>query len=215
MGKLCVIVGAGETGETKIKVPAGALVIAADGGVRTLEALGISPDIILGDFDSLGHVPEGDNVIVVPSEKDDTDTMLAVKKALSLGADAIVIYGGTGGRFDHTVANLQTLKYIAQNGARGYLAGDGYISTAVMDGGIGFDRDFSGYVSAFCLGDRALGVCEKGLKYTLENAVLTDGFPLGASNEFTGEESEISVGSGCLLVVWAADSFDEKRYRIF
>ena len=94
------------------------LIIAADGGLRHTQALGLTPEVILGDFDSLGYVPEGANVF--PVEKDDTDAMLAVRRGLSMGADRFLLYGSVDGpRLDHTVANFQTLQYLADQGARG------------------------------------------------------------------------------------------------
>ena len=92
-----------------VALPKDAMILCADSGLRHARALGISPDWVLGDFDSSSEQPEGESVLRYPPEKDDTDTMLAVKQALSLGAEEIQIYGGLGGRFDHSIANVQTL----------------------------------------------------------------------------------------------------------
>ena len=127
----CVIVGAGELEDAVIRRREGDLVIAADGGLKYLERAGIAPDIALGDFDSLGYRPNLPEVIYHPPEKDDTDTMLAVREGFARGFDTFVIYAGLGGRLDHTVANLQTLAFIAENGGRGYLVGGSAVSTAV------------------------------------------------------------------------------------
>ena len=170
-------------------------VIAADGGLVHTKALGILPNEILGDFDSLGHVPEGANVF--PVEKDDTDAMLAVRRGLSL------LYGSLDGpRLDHTVANFQTLQYLADHGAVGYLAGTGYLVTVVKNGSISFPASAEGTISVFCMGRDAEGVTLKGLYYPLENGTLSAGFPLGVSNHFTGIPSEITVKNGSLLVLW-------------
>ena len=176
-------------------------VIAADGGLVHTKALGILPNEILGDFDSLGHVPEGANVF--PVEKDDTDAMLAVRRGLSLGYREFVLYGSLDGpRLDHTVANFQTLQYLADHGAVGYLAGTGYLVTVVNNGSISFPASAEGTISVFCMGRDAEGVTLKGLYYPLENGTLSAGFPLGVSNHFTGIPSEITVKNGSLLVLW-------------
>ena len=103
---------------------------------------------------------------------------------------------------DHTVANFQTLQFLADHGAVGYLIGNTAMVTVVKNGKITFPAGLSGTVSVFCMGPDAVGVTEKGLFYGLENAALTSGFPLGVSNHFTGEEAEISVKNGSLLVLW-------------
>ena len=104
-----------------VTLPKDAMILCADSGLRHARALGISPDWVLGDFDSSSEQPEGESVLRYPPEKDDTDTMLAVKQALSVGAEEIQIYGGLGGRFDHSIANVQTLRYLSEHGAVGSL----------------------------------------------------------------------------------------------
>ena len=177
------------------------LVIAADGGMRHTEELGITPDAVLGDFDSLGFCHEGANVF--PVEKDDTDAMLAVRLGLERGCEEFLLYGSLDGpRLDHTVANFQTLQFLADHGAAGYLIGNTTMVTVVKNGKITFPAGLSGTISVFCMGPDAVGVTEKGLFYGLENGTLSSGFPLGVSNHFTGEAAEISVKNGSLLVLW-------------
>ena len=176
-------------------------VIAADGGLRHTEKLNITPHIILGDFDSLGFTPQGANVF--PVEKDDTDAMLAVRKGLALGYREFWLYGSLDGpRLDHTIANFQTLQFLADRDAVGYLIGNHHIVTVVKNGVLRFPAGCSGTISVFCMGADAEGVTLKGLYYPLENGTLTAGFPLGVSNHFTGTEAEISVQNGSLLVLW-------------
>ena len=197
----CVIFCAAECDGLARPIGPDALVIAADGGLRHTEKLGITPDAVLGDFDSLGFCPEGANVF--PVEKDDTDAMLAVRLGLRRGCGEFLLYGSLDGpRLDHTVANFQTLQFLADHGAVGYLIGNTAMVTVVKNGKITFPAGLSGTISVFCMGPDAVGVTEKGLFYGLENAVLTSGFPLGVSNHFTGEEAEISVKNGSLLVLW-------------
>ena len=176
-------------------------VIAADGGLRHTRKLGITPDTVLGDFDSLGFTPEGANVF--PVEKDDTDAMLAVRRGLQLGYREFLLYGSLDGpRLDHTVANFQTLQYLADHGAVGYLIGNTTMVTVVKDGSISFPAGATGTVSVFCMGPDAQGVTLEGLYYPLQNGTLTPGFPLGVSNHFTGANAKISVEKGSLLVLW-------------
>ena len=175
--------------------------LAADGGLAHLNKLGLKPDGIIGDFDSLGYFPEGAEVF--PVEKDDTDAMLAVRKGLELGFRDFVIYGGLDGpRLDHTVANFQTLLFLADQGATGYLVGRDYIITVIRNGSISFGEDAKGIFSLFCLGPDARGVTIEGLHYPLTDGTLTSGFPLGVSNHFTGKRAKIAVKDGSLLAMW-------------
>lgn len=195
----CVIFCAGEFhGLTE---PVSGVCIAADGGLRHLEQLGLTPDVILGDFDSLGYVPQKANVF--PVEKDDTDAMLAVRKGLELGCDRFLLYGALEGpRLDHTVANFQTLQFLADRGAQGFLVGRNDIVTVIRNGSLTLPALDEGIVSVFCTGKDARGVTVRGLQYGLEQGTLTAGFPLGVSNHFVGTEAEITVEDGSLLILY-------------
>lgn len=199
--KKCVIFCAAECRGLLEPIRDGDFVIAADGGLRHTEAFDITPNEILGDFDSLGYIPEDSRVF--PVEKDDTDAMLAVRRGLQLGFREFWLYGSLDGpRLDHTIANFQTLQFLCDRGACGWLIGNEYIVTVVKNGMLRFPAGCSGTVSVFCLGPDAEGVTLRGLYYPLENGTLTAGFPLGVSNHFTGTEAEISVENGSLLVLW-------------
>jgi len=178
-----------------------ALVIAADGGLRHTRALDIVPDIVLGDFDSLGFVPEGAEIF--PVEKDDTDAMLAVRKGLAAGCREFILYGAMdGSRVDHTVANFQLLSFLADRGARGTLVGLRQCAMVIRDGTVRFPAESKGIFSVFCMGADAKGVTISGGQYPLQNGCLSAGFPLGVSNHFVGREVEISVEQGSLLIIW-------------
>jgi thiamine pyrophosphokinase len=180
---------------------ADAFVIATDGGLQHTQKLGVAPDVILGDFDSLGYVPEGANVF--PVEKDDTDAMLAVRHGLAVGCREFLLYGSLDGkRLDHTVANFQTLQFLADNGGFGYLIGEDYLVTVVKDGAVTFPAGAEGILSVFCMGADAEGVTIEGAQYGLTDGTLSAGFPLGVSNHFTGQEVKISVKNGSLLLLW-------------
>ena len=210
--KNCIIFCAGGFDALAAPIPDGAVVIAADGGLQYTRKLGLNPDVILGDFDSLGYIPEGANVY--PVEKDDTDAMLAVRRGLAMGCDTFYMYGGLeGSRLDHTVANFQTLQFLADRNARGYLIGKDYIVTVVKNGTLEFKKA-EGIVSAFCMGSDAHGVTITGLGYPLENGTLTAGFPLGVSNYFTEKPARIEVKDGSLLVLWdRKNGFPAQRER--
>ena len=200
MGK-CIVFCAAEFDRLACPIEPEDYVIAADGGLQHTQALGIEPQEILGDFDSLGYIPQ--DARVFPVEKDDTDAMLAARRGLALGFREFWYYGSLDGkRLDHTVANYQTLQYLADHGARGYLVGQDFLVTVVKEGRIFFPEGTEGLISVFCLGADALGVSLRGLYYSLKGGTLTAGFPLGVSNHFTGAPAEISVEAGSLLVMW-------------
>ena len=176
-------------------------ILAADGGLRHLEKLGLKPNGILGDFDSLGYIPTGAEVF--PVEKDDTDAMLAARKGLELGFREFWFYGSLDGpRLDHTIANFQTLQFLADRGAKAYLIGKDYLVTVIKEETITFPATATGILSVFCLGADAAGVTIRGAKYELEQGTLTAGFPLGVSNHFLGNEVTVSVEKGSLLILW-------------
>ena len=199
--KPCIIFCAAGFDGLLAPIRSDALTIAADGGLAHTQTLGIRPDVILGDFDSLGYVPEDSRVF--PVEKDDTDAMLAVRLGLERGCDQFLLYGAMDGpRLDHTVANFQTLAYLAEHGARGWLIGKDYIATVASRERLFFDPGCTGILSCFCLGRDITDLTLEGLKYPLTRGTLTAAFPLGVSNHFTGEAAKVTVGEGLLLLLW-------------
>lgn len=199
--KQCVIFCAGEFDGLIQPFTGEEFVLAADGGLAHVQKLGICPQGILGDFDSLGYIPE--DAKVFPVEKDDTDSMLAVRLGLERGFREFVLYGALDGpRLDHTIANLQTLCFLADRGARGHLVGKEHIVSVVKDGKLLFPPTATGIVSVFCMGENATGVCIQGLQYALENGVLSAHYPLGVSNHFIGKEATVQVRQGTLLAIY-------------
>ena len=142
-------------------------------------------------------------------DKDDTDTLAAIREGLEQSCGTFYIYGGTGGkRLDHTLANLQALLFLRRRGARGFLYDDDFVWTAIENEAFTVARTVEwGLFSAFCLGDRAEGVDEAGFQYPLKDAVLTPDFPLGVSNHILEAEARISVRKGALAVGWELPSF--------
>lgn len=202
--KRCFIFAAGTFYGLRERPAAGDFVIAADAGYRTCRQVGIVPDLLLGDFDSMDQPADFANVERSPVEKDDTDTMLAVRTGLARGCTEFYIYGGTGGkRLDHTLANLQTLLFLRRRGARGWLYGDDFVWTVIENESLTVEKTVEwGLFSAFCLGDRAEGVDEVGFQYPLSGAVLTPEFPVGVSNHIMESTASITVRRGVLAIGW-------------
>lgn len=197
-----MIFGAGDVYAPRRAKQKNDVVIAADGGYEKALEAGFSPDAVIGDFDS-GKQPEDTAAYVVKlnRDKDDTDMLAAVKLGLRRGYDVFAIYGGVGGRLDHTVANFGALAYLNAFGAHGYLIDENSVATVITDKKFCVPKSAVGGVSVFAYGGTASGVTLKGLKYALENAELTPEFPVGVSNETTdGKQAEISVKHGSLLI---------------
>lgn len=202
-------------------------VIAVDGGFASLTAAGVAPDMALGDFDSLGFVPEGVPCAQFPPEKDASDMELALEHARREGADAVVVYGALGGRLDHTLANLQLLASFAERGMTVEAVGEGERivflvgpgELRIVDGEAGAGPagrpedagafrslvvpaalDAGGVVSVFSLTDVSRGVREEGLKYGLDGVELTNRTSWGLSNELAGADARIALDCGTLAV---------------
>ena len=211
---VCFIVGAGVVDlNLHLSLRKDDLLIAADAGWLAVERMGLVPQLVVGDFDSLGSRPDHPNTVVLPTVKDDTDMHAAIKLGLERGYTRFALYGGTGGRLAHTLANLQLLNGLAQQGCRGFLVGDGTVSTAICNDSLRFPAEMTGYLSVFCEGSPAHGVTLSGLKYELDHAELTSSFPLGVSNEFTGVPAQVSVEDGTLLVLWQGEHVEERLLR--
>lgn len=199
--KKAYIFGGGIYGKEFPVIGENDFVIAADKGFEILKNHKIEPDITVGDFDSSSEIPEK-NVIKLPVEKDVTDTHAAVNIALEKGCEEIHIYGGTGGRPDHTFANYSLLAFLSEKGVRAYLVGEGHTVTAVTDGKVVLYGKVENTVSVFSWSDISEGVTLENLKYSLSNAVLSKDYSLGVSNSFVSEKAEISVKKGTLLIMW-------------
>ena len=206
--KRCIIVGAGEFFPgCRINKGPDDLLIAADGGYKYLKDLNLRPDLLVADFDSLTvSTPDDIPVMRFKSEKDDTDMGLSIAEGIRRGYTEFFIYGGTGGRADHTFANYQALVGLARKGMRGYLFGDVWAATAITDSSLSLRPMSSGTVSVFSVDNESRGVSIKGLKYTIDEVSLTNSFPLGVSNEFIGRSAHISVESGTLLIFCPIES---------
>ena len=181
-------------------------VICADGSYAQAVEAGIKPDLIIGDLDSYkGDIPKDVPIEKLPVEKDDTDTGHSLTYAVNKGYKEIVIVGGIGGRFDHTVSNMQNVAGVCEKGVQVTLVSDGNEYTAVKNGSITVKKRAGWKLSVFSLTEKCEGVSLSGVYYPLEGAVMTNTFPLGTSNEFVDDEAVISVKNGMLLVVVSRD----------
>lgn len=199
MKNRCVIVGSMNVDSRIQDYLEDSFVIAADGGLLNLERSNITPDLILGDFDSLGFEPEGENVIKYPVKKNDTDMMLAVKKAIDLGYKEIVIFGGCGGRLDHTLANINTMVYALEKGANISIL-DSQNDMYITDDALRLSRRDKDNISLFAIEEKAV-VDIEGAKYSGKNIVISNNTTLGVSNSFADDEVKISVVEGTILVI--------------
>lgn len=205
----CIVIGAGDLTVGHINIGEEDLVIAVDGGINYCGVLEIEPDMILGDFDSVNaaqreailqmqeQVPE--RVVILKPEKDDTDMLAALKLGLKEGYDSFLIYGGTGGRIEHTLANIQSLLFLKNHGAVGYLMDGSGMIFVMKNEEVRLRDNLEGFFSLFCLGKEARGVTIRGMKYELTDYTMTNDFPIGVSNEFIGKEATVSVKDGELV----------------
>lgn len=204
----CALVGATDFNAEDFarRVEAGCFdcVIAVDGGFAHLERIGVKPDMAVGDFDSLGYVPRCRQVARFPVHKDKSDMELAMEKALRYRHGELVVYGGIGGRLDHTIANLQLFARFSEQGAYVTAVADSF-AVRLLTGPDVFElpQDVdAGTVSVFSANDRVEGVIERGMAYSLDDEPLTNRTSRGLSNELVGEAATVAVERGTLYVFY-------------
>ena len=207
----CILIGAGDLTVSEISVREEDLCIAVDGGFEYCKLLGIVPDYIIGDFDSISEAQTNivaeiaktaeDRVIVLPTEKDDTDMLAAIKLGLREGYDNFRIYGGMGGRMEHSLANIQCLLYLKEHNAVGYLMDGTGMMLVAREETVSFRENLEGYLSVFSIGESCT-VSLEYLKYPLKEKELHYSYPLGISNEFIqGQKATITVHKGTALLI--------------
>lgn len=200
-GKCFIICPYDETDTlSEISVLENDIVICADASYIKAAEHGITPDYIIGDFDS-GSRPKNANceIIEYPSEKDDTDTMLCVKKAIELGCKDIVIVGGIGGRLDHTLANISALLYADERDVKAILNGSGNKAFIVSSDAL-IKKEENTYISFFPITATAC-ISLAGTKYKASDLTIEQSFPIGTSNEITEDFAEITIHNGKILAV--------------
>lgn len=211
----CIVIGAGDLTVNRLEYDSEAdYLIAVDGGIMYCQILHVEPDLVIGDFDSvneewrdaIGTIAENapEKVEALCPEKDDTDMYAALRRGLEAGYLDFRIYGGCGGRLEHTLANIQCLLFLKHQGATGYLMDGNGMILVLENESVSFRKEMEGYLSVFSLGKEARGVTMSGLKYPLNGYTMTNDYPIGISNEFIGEEAHITVEDGqlVLLVSW-------------
>lgn len=200
----CVIVGGADIADyNKMKqyIKSDDFFIFCDSGLNHAEELNVTPSLIIGDFDSHQKPDTDIETIVLPCEKDDTDTMFAVKEALKRGYDDFLLIGVVGNRLDHTLVNVSILNYLFENGKRGSIVDDFSEMEIVGNNTIYVDDTFS-YFSLVNLFGISEGITIKNAKYTLDNAVITSEYQYATSNEvIKGKAAEITVNKGKLLLI--------------
>ena len=205
----CVIISAGQIRDyerTQSFLQPDDFYIFCDGGLIHAEGLCVEPDVIVGDFDSctsedLARWKDSCETVRLPREKDDTDTLFAVKLALERGFDDFLLLGAMGGRFDHALGNVSILLYLDGLGKKSVLVDDYSVMQVVGKEPFYID-DTCSYFSVLTVAGNVSGVTIKNAKYPLENASLKADFQLGISNEvLPGKTTEVSVEQGRVLVV--------------
>ena len=202
--KRCVIVGGADIlnyDEMKKYLGAEDFYIFCDCGLRHSEGLGVTPDLIVGDFDSSENPKLDVETIVLPCEKDDTDTVFATKEAIKRGFGKFLILGAVGQRLDHTLGNVSILKMLFDMGFEALIADD-YTEMQVVGNEPQYIDDSYPYFSLLNIFGKAQGISIKNAKYPLENAEITCDYQYGISNEvLKGEKARVQVESGNLLLV--------------
>ncbi len=176
-------------------------IVCADGGQRHLEFLEVASDLFLGDYDSSVKPETTAETIVYPVEKDDTDTLVAVKEGIKRGCRDFLILGGTGGRMDHTFANIQTLIFACENGAKAVLADEKNTAFVIKNSSVEVEKEQNEKVSVFSFDNKAQGVTLEGFHYPLNNADIKSSFPIGVSNYVENTTGRITVSNGTLLII--------------
>ncbi|WP_139652666.1 thiamine diphosphokinase [Raoultibacter phocaeensis] len=213
----CALVGAVEFNAEHFSAQRFDAVIAVDAGYAHLEKIKVEPDLVVGDFDSLGYVPDHPRIETHPSHKDASDIELAMQRAAELGFDTLVVYGCLSGRLDHTYGTLQLLARFARRGLRAFAVGDTFAVCALEGGAynaLEFDAVEAGTLSAFAVSDTVRGVDEIGLEYPLDKAVLVNDEPLGVSNEFIGKPVKVAIEEGTLLVFFPLHAWNSMRSTV-
>ena len=200
----CLIISGGEfSSHTDIPVDFTAdYIIACDKGFEHAQKLGLRPDLVLGDFDSYkGKLDSTISTIKLPCEKDDTDTMYAVKTALNKGYDDITIICAMGARFDHMMGNIQACTFAAKEGAFACISGANDVLFFINASSLYLPYKEGWSISVFSITDTCTDVSITGAKYNLECAQLSNTVPIGVSNEWDSDSITVSCGAGILMVV--------------
>ena len=202
--KRCVIVGGADISDY---VRIGGIisdddfVIFCDSGLKHMAPLGVSPGLIVGDFDSYENPQLDVETIVLPCEKDDTDTVYAVKEAVKRGYKDFLLIGVIGARLDHTLGNVYILEYLDELGLKGKIIDD-YSEIELVSRGPAYVEDSYAFFSLVSIMGTARGISIENAKYPLSDGVITPGYQYAVSNEVVkGKCAGVSVREGKLLLI--------------
>lgn len=198
----CVIVGNADIENyEKVKAYLGNddYFVFCDGGLKHIDSLGVSPDFVVGDFDSAKKPTSNENTLVLPTEKDDTDTFAAVKLMLKKGFKDFLLIGVIGQRLDHSLGNISILLFLKSNNAKGLIVDD-YSEMFLCENTVKISKNSCSYFSVISLEKQLLGVTIKGAKYPLYNATIDNAYQFAVSNEATND-TEISIKQGDALII--------------
>lgn len=201
----CVIIGGGDCSadilKKNIKVD-NDYIICADGGYDYAVEADFKPDLLIGDFDSIKAIPDDVRKVTLPVEKDVTDTVAAFNKGVKQGFTSFVLFGGTGGRFEHTFANISLMANASKQNISFEIIDEKHTFRAITNSTIKIKRKENQQISVFAYGNKAIGVTENDFHYPLQNYTLDpfDG-ALGTSNDIIDDFGEISVADGTLIII--------------
>lgn len=201
---VCLLVGSADYYADRAPDRESAYIIALDGGYAHLTARGITPDAVVGDFDSLGYTPDFEGVTVLPRVKDDTDSFWAAKQALWQGYRRFYLVGCTGGdRPEHTVANISLMLYLVRHGAMSVIMEGEHQMYRVVSAPCRLEfLGERGHFSVFSLSERTFGVTMRGFEYETDRVTLCSDIPIGVSNSFNRAVCTLEAEKGDLLLIW-------------
>ena len=202
--KRCVIIGGADINNydyIRTSFTKDDFFIFCDSGLKHLEGLQVMPSLIVGDFDSHENPHMDVETIVLPCEKDDTDTVYAVKEAIKRGFHDFLIIGVIGARLDHTLGNVSILLYLDSLGLKGTIIDDYSDMELVSAQPVYISHQYP-YFSLLNITGRAKGITIIDAKYPLDNAEITCEYQYGISNEvLPGKQAMVSVSDGKLLLI--------------
>ena len=201
--KRCVIVGGADINNyeyIKSCLCNDDFIVFCDSGLKHLESLQVKPGLIVGDFDSHDNPQLDVETIVLPCEKDDTDTVFAVKGALKRGFDDFLLIGVVGARLDHSLGNVSILLYLNSLGKKGCIIDDYSEMEIVCDKPVYIENSFK-FFSLLNIFGTAKGITIKNAKYPLIDGEITCEYQYGISNEVVGQTAEVSIKKGKLLLI--------------
>ena len=202
--KRCVIVGGADNNNydyIRSRLCADDYIVFCDSGLKHLEALQVKPSLIVGDFDSHDNPQLDIETIVLPCEKDDTDTVFAVKEAIKRGFDDFLLIGVVGARLDHTLGNVSILLYLDSVGKKGIIIDD-YSEMEIVSKEPAYIEESYAFFSLINITGTAKGITIENAKYLLNNAKITCEYQYGVSNEvLSGKTAKVSILDGKLLLI--------------